>query len=180
MGGRVSRNHQGEVNSVSQAGVDPDIAPACVLCVRGCLWKVKMASASIFFWQKAAPQLLPWRQTIQFISICLWCLLSCCPNAGAQREWVWVNPWVGLFKRGFLGFQKPSYSLSHNPCWFLQPEFMGTSLPVTGSQSLETWYETLHSWGPPQSRHRSQFWPITCGCGTNLFYISKSGDIEQS
>ena len=37
------------------------------------------------------------------------------------------------FKRNSLGLQKPSISLSYNPCWFLWPEVKGTSLPDTGT-----------------------------------------------
>ena len=42
----------------------------------------------------------------------------------------------GPFKRDGLGLQKISVSLSQNPCWFLQPEVMETSLLSTGTLGL--------------------------------------------
>ena len=44
-----------------------------------------------FVQEEAVPWDLPWHQTLQFLSVCLWCPSSCCPGARAQREWVYVS-----------------------------------------------------------------------------------------
>ena len=46
----------------------------------------------------------------------------------------------GHFKRNCLGLQKSFVSLSHNPCWFLQPEVMGTSLPGSRTLGWGAWF----------------------------------------
>ena len=45
----------------------------------------------------------------------------------------------GPFKRNSLELQLPSVSCSHNPCWFLKPEVMGTSLPGTETLGWGAW-----------------------------------------
>ena len=50
--GRVSGNHQGEVNSRKQVDGVSDTAPTCQLC--GGLSKGTMASAGTSVWEKAA------------------------------------------------------------------------------------------------------------------------------
>ena len=72
------------------------MALACWLCspVEGRLKKGAVASAH---------QLSPWCQSLHFLPVCHWCLLSCYPGAGAQREWVSL---CGSFKGNCLGLQK--------------------------------------------------------------------------
>lgn len=48
-------------------------------------------SESILFGRK----LLPQSQTIQFLSIHLWSLFSCCPSTAAQGESIWICPCAG-------------------------------------------------------------------------------------
>ena len=55
------------------------------------LRKRTMASANTFVWENAASPALTWCQIIEFLLVCSWCLLSCCPSAGVQREWVHVK-----------------------------------------------------------------------------------------
>ena len=76
------------------------------------------------------------------------CLSSCYPDAGTQREWVWVIPCMGgvslsntmygFFKRNFLGLQK--FLLLTQSHWFLKPEVMGISLPGTGTLGGGAWH----------------------------------------
>lgn len=49
-----------------------------------------LASLCQHFW---VGESCPWssRQTIQFLPACPYCLLSCCPSAGAWTEWVQVS-----------------------------------------------------------------------------------------
>ena len=54
------------------------------------LIKGRMASASTFIWEKAAPQLSSWCQVLQFL-LCPWCPPICCPSTEAQKEWVRVS-----------------------------------------------------------------------------------------
>ena len=79
------------------------------------------------------------------------------------------------FKRNCLKFQLLSILLRHNPCWFLQPEVMETSLPGTGTMGWGTWCGTgiLPSQGEHlQLRYPSQFLSATHWCGTSPFHIS--------
>ena len=48
--------------------------------------------------RKLPIQPLPKSQTIQVFLICPWHLLSCCPSAGVQSEWVWVHLWASDFR----------------------------------------------------------------------------------
>ena len=96
--------------------------------MRGGLKRGKMASARTFFWEKAVPQLLPRCQTTQFPLVCLWCLSRFFPSSGVQKEWARVTPCSGLL-RGTAWDSNRTISLSLNPHWFLESEFMGTSLP---------------------------------------------------
>ena len=77
------------------------MAPSFHLCgyVRGGFRNGTVASARLSVWKRVFPQLLPWCQTPQFISVCHWCLSSCCPSAGAPNEWVWLSLCVGCLKR---------------------------------------------------------------------------------
>ena len=83
---RISR--AGRANSVSQADKVSEMVPTCQLCgsVGGGLRKRTMASAHLSVWEKAVPQFLPLCQTLQFLPVHHWCLSSCYPSAGAQRE----------------------------------------------------------------------------------------------
>ena len=79
------------------------MALTCWLC--GCMWgglkKGTVASACLSVCEKAVSQLPPWCQTLQFLSVNHWCLSSCYPSAGVQREWVWVSLCGGSL-RGML------------------------------------------------------------------------------
>ena len=65
----------------------------------------------------------------------------------------------------------PAASLLHqlNPCWFLQPEVVGTYLPGTGTLGWGAWCGagTPHSQDIPPG-----FLSTTHGGGTSLFYVS--------
>ena len=85
------------------------MAPACWLCgsVRVRKKRVQKTDNGLSVWNKAIPQLLPWCQTLLFLPVCHWCLSSCYPASGAQKEWVWVGKSVCVFfKRNCLGLQK--------------------------------------------------------------------------
>ena len=64
-------------------------------------------------------------------TICYWYLSRCCPNARAQREWVWVSPCVvqGLLR--WEAWESHSFFCQPTPHWFLQPEVVVTYLPGT-------------------------------------------------
>ena len=87
----------GWANSSSHVDEVSDMAPTCQSCgpmVIG-FRKGTMASASLSVSEKDVPQLSAWCQTLQFLPICYWCLLSYYPSAGAQMKWLWVSPCVG-------------------------------------------------------------------------------------
>ena len=119
-------------------------------------------------WEKAVPQISPWYQTLQFLPVCHWCLLSCFPHAGAQREWVWVSLLATLLR--WTAWDSRSFFHQLNPCWFLQPEVMGTYLPGTGTLD----------WGPGLGlglltpKIPPEFLSTTCGFETSCFHISTS------
>ena len=110
------------------------MAPACWLSgsVGGGFKKRTMASACHSVWEKAVSQLLPWCQTLHFLSLCHWCLLSCYPGAGAQREWVLSKSVCGFFKGHCLGLQK-FLPLTQSPLVFA----------ARSSEDLPSWH-----WNP--------------------------------
>ena len=61
-------------------------------------------------------QLQPSCQTLQFLLVCHCCLSNCYTSAGAQREWVGVNPCVGSL-RG-TAWDSRSFFYQLNFCWF--------------------------------------------------------------
>ena len=64
-----------------------------------------------------------------------------------------------------------SFFHQHKPHWFLQPEVVGTYLPVIGTIVWEAWCgtETPHSQDIPP-----EFLSTTCRCGTRTFHGSAS------
>ena len=75
-------------NNASPLDGDSHTMPACWLC-----WgRTQNCVCQHFFLAESCmpPKFLP--DTFQFLPLCPWCLLSCCPTAGAQREWVQVSP----------------------------------------------------------------------------------------
>ena len=186
MGGpRASVDLQGGSHSVSQVDGVSDMASACLLCGG-----------------RAQPRdnglCSPWCQTLQSLPVRHWCLSSCYPGSGAQREWVWLGESVcGLFKRYCLGSRSSFHQL--NLHWFLQPEVKGIYLPGTRILDWVAWFRsgTPHSqdippeflstwvWGQPaplllvwmdvvssipllSDFHSTQF----CGCHTSFNLIS--------
>ena len=130
------------------------------------LRKGTVASSYLSVWEKAVPHLLPWCQIFQFLSVCHWCLLSCYPGAGAQREWVWVSPCVGSL--GGTAWDSSSVFYWLCPCWFLQPEVLGIYLSGTGNLGWGSWCGCA----TPCSRDiPPKFLSITCGCGATLFHV---------
>ena len=109
------------------------MAPACWLCgsVGGGFRKETVASACFSVWEKAVPQLLPWCQTLRLLPVCHWCLSSCYPDAGAQREWIWVSPCAGSL-RGTVWDSSSSFH-QLKPHWFIKPEVMWVYLSGTGT-----------------------------------------------
>ena len=112
---------------------------------------------------------LPWCSTLQFLPIYHWCLSSCYPSAGAQKESIWVGDSVcGFFKRNCLGFQNvlsliqsllgfAARSCGDLPSWHWNPGLLG----------LVWWgWDSLLPSIPPE------FLSTTCGCGTNPLHIS--------
>ena len=135
--------------------------------VRGGFRKGTVAHLSV--WEKTVPQLLPWWQTLQFFFVCHWCLSSCYPGAEAQREWVWVSLCVG-FLRG-TAWDSRNFFHGLNPCWFLQPEVMGTYLPGTGALAGGggggwCWAGSSCSWDIPP-----KFLSTTCGWETSPLHV---------
>ena len=114
------------------------MAPTCWLCssVGGGFRKWTMASACLSVWEEAVPQVSSWCPTLQFLPVCHWCLSSCHPGAGVQMGVSLSKSVCRFFKRNYLGLQK---FLWLSPCWFLQPEVMGTYLPGTGILGWGTW-----------------------------------------
>ena len=107
------------------------------------------------------------RQALQFLPVCHWCLSSCDPSAGAQREWVWISPCVGSLRGN--GWDSRSFYHRLNPWWFLQPGVMETYLPGAGTLGWEAWCRagTPHSWDSP-----AKIVSTTRGCEISLFHVS--------
>ena len=101
--------------------------------VRGGLIKGTVSSASTSIWEKAVPPalaLMLGNSVSPSVFLVPFRLLPQHWNSeGVSLSKSVCRP----FKKNCLGCQKPSLSLSLNPCWFLQPELMGTSLPGTGT-----------------------------------------------
>ena len=98
-----------------------------------------MASASTFAWQKAAPPaltLMPDNSVPPGMSLVSLKLLPQCRSSEGLGPIMSAH---GPFKMKCPGLQKPFISLSHNLHCFLQPEFMGTSLPGTGILGWGSW-----------------------------------------
>ena len=121
----VSENQQGRVNIVSQVDMHPPAGS-------GGLSKGTMASASTSVWEKAAPlalSLKPDNSVPPHMSLVPFELLPQCQSSegvSLSKSVCWP------FKRNAWDSKSP-VSLSHSPCWFLQPEVMGTYLPGTGT-----------------------------------------------
>ena len=118
--------------------------------------------------RKLPLQLSPWHQIIQVLTLYFCHLLSCCPSARAQNEWVWVSPYTGPL-RDTPEIPGSFVSFSHNLHWFLQPEVLETSPPGTGTLSgtgrSDVGPGTL---APSRLRYPSQFLTATCVSGTSL------------
>ena len=127
-------NHWGVVNCVRHIHWVSDMAPSCWLCGSAmvALRKGTMVLASISFWDKTVPQLLPWIQTIQLYPYVSGVFLSVAPMMepkGSQSKLrLCVGPLRGI-AYGSSSFCLPQPQSS----WFLQPEVMGTSLHGTGT-----------------------------------------------
>ena len=65
--------------------------------------------------------------------MCHWCPSSCCPGAGAQREWVCISSKSVLGPLRGDAWESCSFFLYPKPHWFLHTEVMGTHL------GLEPW-----------------------------------------
>ena len=116
--GRISRNHQGEANSVSQVDGDSDMASAFQVCVERAQ-KRNNSLCQHFIWEKAAAPaltLMPDTSVPLCISLVPFELLPQCWGSEGVSASKSMN---GPFKRSCLGLWKASISLSHNPCWFL-------------------------------------------------------------
>ena len=72
---------------------------------------------------QSCPHHPPWCQTLQFLPIRHWCPSSCCPSAGAQKEWVCVSPKSGPFTRSCLRI--PVFSAISTPTGFHSQNFWG-------------------------------------------------------
>ena len=126
------------------------------------IWHLPASSVG---WREAAPPSLAWCQTIHFLPVCPWCLLSSCPSAGAQRE-------VSLSKSfNRNAWDSRSLHLTQpQSLLVLHPEVMGLLL-----LALELWaggpgvqLGPINPQGLPlQPRYPSQFLSTTCGCGTS-------------
>ena len=68
--------------------------------------------------RKLPLQFFPWCWIIQFLPIYLWCLSSCCPHAGAQREWIWVSPCMGPLRGSAWDSRSFHLSQSQSPLVF--------------------------------------------------------------
>ena len=108
-----------------------------------CWWSLRFGACLPALWRKGSsekqwplpillsgrklppPQFLLCCQTIQFFPICLWCLSSCCPCSGAQREWVRLSPCGQPFKRNCLRDQKPSFPSASISTGFYCPKLYG-------------------------------------------------------
>ena len=126
-----------------------------------------MVFARLSVWEEAVPYLLLWCQTLHLLPVCHWCLSSCYPGTGAQRERVWISPCVGS-SRG-TAWDSRSFFYQLYPCWFLQPEVMGTYHPGTGTLGCGACCGagTPRSWDIPP-----EFLSSTRGCGASLFHDS--------
>ena len=152
----------GGANSVSQVVGVSDVAPTCQFCgsARGQFRIGTVASACLSAWEKAAHQLLPWWQTLQFLLICHWYLSSCSPKAGAQRKCVLSKFACEFFKRNCLGLQR-----------FLRPthSLLGfTAICYGVVLVLEPWAggrELVWGWDPSLLRYPSQIFIHLHGLG---------------
>ena len=154
----LSGDLQGGANSVSQADGWHQPAGSVALWGRG-FWK---GTAYLCMWEKAVPQVLPWCQTLHFLSVCHWCLSSCYPSAGTLR----VSMCVVILRETAWDSRNIIHWLS--ACWFLQPEVIGTYLPSTVTLGLASSWGT----GTPCSRDiPPEFLSTTHGCETSPFCI---------
>ena len=102
----ISGNHQGWANNVRHVDGVSDVSST--------RWLIKGTMASACFSVRRKLPLQPWSscRTIRFFPICPWFLLSYCPSAGAQREWVLVNLCVGPL-RGTPGTPEAFHLTQH-------------------------------------------------------------------
>ena len=123
--GTQSQGNQGRANSVSQVDTDTHL-PALWSCLRRAQKRDNGLCLPFCLGESCPPALTLMSDTSGPPH---WCLSSCYPGAGAQREWVWPSLCVGSLK----GTAWASSSFFHwlNLCWFLQPEIMWTYLPRT-------------------------------------------------
>ena len=116
-------------------------------------------------WEKGhwpLPALLLERKLSQVPPICHWCLSSCYPRAGAQREWFSVSLCMGSLRE--TAWDSKSFFHQLNPHWFLQPEVMGSYFLALepGTGGIGYGVGTPCSWDIPP-----EFLSTTCGCGTS-------------
>ena len=92
---------------------------------------------------------LPWCQSLQFLPICHWCPSSCCSGAESQRKWVCISPKSIAGPLKGISSESCSFFCCPNPPWFIQPEIIGTYLPVTGILDwvIWSWAGIPFSWG---------------------------------
>lgn len=127
----ASGNHQSSASSVHQVNANADLALICPCAVWG-------EGSTQGQWQPSS-----WSHTIHFLPAQLWCLLSCCPFAGAQGECLWAI-------ESLCG---PSKSTAWFPAALCLTEGNGYKLGGTRSQGVTrvrwavfSWLMQIHIW----------------------------------
>ena len=129
VGAGASGNHQGGANSVSQVNGVSDMPPACCLCGSS---KEQWPLPALLFVRILPPTALTLIPDTSAPPLTSPLFFKWLPQYWSSHG---VSPSRSVhepFKRNFLGLKKHSISLSLNPCGFLQPGIMGTSVPGTG------------------------------------------------
>ena len=163
--GGISGYHHDWVNNVSQVDRDSDMVPTCWLSQERAQ-KRNNGLCQPFQEKAALPALtlMPDNSVPPHISLVPFKLLPPC----------WSSEQVTVSKSlcvGPLRETQPSVSLSHNPCWFIQQEVMGASLPSTETLGWRPGLGLapsllrgdLHSQDIPLNFYLSH------ACGTSLF-----------
>ena len=135
-------------------------------------WLWLLPSLWGFVQEEAVPWHLHQCLTLPFLPMYHWCPSSCCPSAGAQREWVCVSPFQsisGSLRRD--AWESCQFFFHPNPHWFLQPEVMGTYLPGTGTMCWVVWCGA----GIPHSQDiPPDFYTLHVGMGPPIPYLRPS------
>lgn len=148
------------------------MVPACQLCSGQGSEKEQWPLSALLSWRKVPLQPSSWSQTIQFLPICTWYFLSCCPSTRAQSQWVQISLCVGPLREtpGILG-ASISQSLLVSTARSYGDFFSLFWNPGLGASNVGLGLLAPEG-GPMHLRYPSQFLATTLGGGTSQFHVS--------